>query len=479
MNDQQRTILIVDDREENRYSLRHTLTRAGFLTVEAATGAEALAMSRSLPDVVVLDVRLPDILGYEVCRRLKANAQTRHIPVLQLSAAFLSTESKLYALESGADSYLVQPVDPMVLVATVRSLVRLHQAEKQAQVAAQQWAMTFDALSEGVAIVHDGVVQRCNRAMTKLLGVSYSQIERKSFPELLRHRFEVEEAELQSGADVHVQMESRFFKLCMSRLPPDWGTPGSIFIVSDTTPQKRAEEALLLNERLAATGRMAHIIAHEINNPLEAITNLLYLAQTSEGVQGEAHGFLQTAANEVDRVSQISRQILSFHREARDPVEICLAELVEGVLALATHTASKRRLAMRLEVDRDLVILGMPARLRQAFSNIIRNAIEASGEGGPIHIRIARSSMRRGESFGRAVRVTIADAGTGIPRALQGRIFEAFFTTKDQKGSGVGLWLTATIVQEHGGRLQVRSSTEPGRSGTCISLLLPMAERTV
>jgi len=124
-----------------------------------------------------LDVKLPDILGYEVCRRIKANSQTRHIPVLQLSAAFLSNESKLYALESGADAYLIQPADPVVLVATVKSLVRLHHAESQAQLAAKQWQATFDALNEGAAILDSsGVVRRCNRAMTTILERSYGRL---------------------------------------------------------------------------------------------------------------------------------------------------------------------------------------------------------------------------------------------------------------------------------------------------------------
>ena len=172
------TVLIVDDRAANRYTTAHALTRAGFEVIEAATGKEALELSRKFPTVIVLDVKLPDILGYEVCRRIKSNPQTRHIPVLQLSAAFLSNESKLYALESGADAYLIQPADPVVLVATVKSLVRLHRAESQAQLAAKQWQATFDALDEGVAILDSSsVVQRCNRAMTKLLDRSYGEIE--------------------------------------------------------------------------------------------------------------------------------------------------------------------------------------------------------------------------------------------------------------------------------------------------------------
>ena len=467
------TVLIVDDREENRYTLRHALSRAGFGIIEAASGKEALTLAKTLPDVIVLDVRLPDMLGYEVCRRLRANPQVSHIPVLQLSAAFQSTESKLYALESGADAYLVQPAEPLVLVATVRSLARLHQAERQAQSAARQWGATFDALSEGVAIVEDGAVQRCNRAMVGLLDLPYAQIEQKDFAALLLQVFEVDAEELLSVPSISVQRDSRFFRMAAAPLTMEGGVGGNILIVADVTPQKQAEEALLLNERLAATGRMAHTIAHEINNPLEAITNLIYLSQHTVGVPDEVLEYLESAADEVARVSQISRQILSFHRETRDPVRVPIAELVEDVLALSARAASDKGLVVRTAFDRSLVVIGFPARLRQAFSNLIRNAIEASPQGGSLQLRISHASLRFMADAVPAVRVSIADAGTGIPADIRPRIFEAFFTTKQQKGSGVGLWLTAAIIQEHGGKLQLRSSTAEGCSGTCLSVLLP------
>jgi len=187
---EQITVLVVDDRDANRYTTVHALTRAGYSVVEAATGKEALELAKNLPTVIVLDVKLPDILGYEVCRRIKANSRTKHIPILQLSAAFLTNESKLYALESGADAYLIQPADPMVLVATVRSLVRLHRAESQAQLAANQWQATFDALTEGVAIIdRAGVVTRCNHALTQLMGRPYGEIENSDFRDLVQDSF--------------------------------------------------------------------------------------------------------------------------------------------------------------------------------------------------------------------------------------------------------------------------------------------------
>ena len=219
MTPEQITVLIVDDRDANRYTTAHALKRAGFKVIEATTGKEALELSKKLPTVIVLDVKLPDIVGYEVCRRIKESSQTGHIPILQLSAAFLSNESKLYALESGADAYLIQPADPVVLVATVKSLVRLHHAESQARLAAKQWQTTFDALHEGVAIVDvAGVVQRCNRAMTKLLNRTYGEIEGSRLSDVLQQSLALKPLEPGETPPAEVKFGSRFFRLSLDQI---------------------------------------------------------------------------------------------------------------------------------------------------------------------------------------------------------------------------------------------------------------------
>lgn len=465
--------LVVDDRDANRYSTAHALSRAGVRVTEAATGRDALELSKTLPTVIVLDVKLPDILGYEVCRRIKTNAQTRHIPVLMLSSAFLSNESKLYALESGGDAYLIQPADPVVLVATVRSLARLHKAESQAQLAAKEWQATFDSLNEGVAILDSsGVIQRCNRAMTLLLNRSYGDIENCTFADLVQNCFGQKGILPRESVPLEVQSANRFFRVSLDPIMSHGIATGGVVIVAETTKQKLAEQALLANERLAATGRMAHTIAHEINNPLEAITNLVYLLQGSLDTPEVARRYLDTTAEELSRVSRICRQILSFNRESSSPVEIRICDLIDDVLALNNRELVEKGLQLKRDWNRSLTIQGFPAQLRQVFSNIVRNAAEASVAGGEIRIKI--SPGRLGRNFAEsAVRVTVADQGAGIAAENRARVFDAFFTTKDLKGSGVGLWLSASIVQQHGGRLRVRSCTDPSRSGTCFSVVLP------
>jgi two-component system NtrC family sensor kinase len=473
------TILVVDDRPANRYTVAHALKRAGYDVIEAETGTEALELAKQIPSAILLDVKLPDILGYEVCRRLKANPRTSHIPVLQLSAAFVDNESRVYALESGADAYLTQPVEPNVLVATVRSLVKTHEAESLAKLRSKQWQSTFDALSEGVAVLDEsGKILRCNRAMSELLELSYTEIEGTMLGELLSGSL----ASLLVGVDqVKVQELAHGSRYLRARVEPvflDDEPTGSILVLADLTRSRLAEHAALMNERLAATGRMAHTIAHEINNPLEAITNLLFLLRSPTTGPKEAAEYLSSADNEVARVSRIAKQILTFHRESASPISVNLASLMEDVLALNNRTIVEKNLDVRKQWSSEICVDGFPAQLRQVFSNILRNAIDASETGGKIDIRISDSFL--GPDFvEKAARVTIADRGIGIAKENVARVFDAFFTTKELKGTGVGLWLSSTIVHQHGGRIQLKTCALPDRTGTSISVLLPTKRKFI
>jgi two-component system NtrC family sensor kinase len=467
------TILVVDDRPASRYPLVHALKRAGFVVVEASTGKEALELSNKLPAVVVLDVKLPDILGYEVCRRIKANANTNQILVLQLSAAFLSDESKVHALESGADSFLTQPVEPSVLIASVRSLVRLHDAELSNRRLGEQWQTTFDALAEGVALIDSqGIILRSNRALTKILNRSYADIEGSSLTMTTHQIFGLSVEKEDVFPPKEVKLGTRYFQLSMSPVVPNEIRDGSIFIVAEITEQKRAQAAFLINERLAATGRISNTIAHEINNPLEAITNLLYLLNLALDKPETAADLLHSAQEQLSRVSRISRQILSFNRESAVPISVHLFQLLDDVLALNNRTIAAKELRIERDWDESIVVRGFPAQLRQVFSNLLRNAIDASDVGGRIRIRVSgRRDWTKLQAS--AARVLFADQGIGILPENMDHIFEPFFTTKELKGSGIGLWLSNSIVQEHHGHIRVRSSSLASRSGTCVAVILP------
>ena len=469
-------ILIIDDREENRYICSRILKNAGYAVAEATSGREALEKVLKNPALVILDVRLPDMIGYEVCRRIKANSQTANIPVLQISASFTSSESRVQALDSGADAYLTQPLEPAVLLATVRALLRLREAEALSRLSAKQWQSTFDALSEGIALIDsEWRVARCNRALLSLLGKTYSQIEHEDVRSLLRRElnYELDETDLPRAA-TEISRGRRWFALRLDPIRDNEIAHSAILIVTEITDRKIAEEALRVSERLAAMGRLANSIAHEINNPLEALTNLVYLLNTSK-LEGESSRYVAMAAAELERIARITKQTLAFNRNSEEPVDVALPELLDGVVTLFTPEFNRKGLHVVRRYDAAPTICAFPGELRQVFANILRNALEANPANGSLVVHV-RPSVDWKNLSRRGVRVYIVDSGTGMTPEVRHSIFEPFYTTKELKGSGLGLWLSLGIVSKHDGRISVRSTTRPGRAGSCFSIFLPAKE---
>ena len=473
-------ILHVDDREENRYIVSKILRNAGFEVIEGTTGRQALELAMTQPDLIILDVRLPDMLGYEVSKRIKSNPATNSIPIIQLSASFVTNESKVQALDSGADQYLTQPVEPPVLIASVKALLRLRKAETISRLSARQWQTTFDALSEGIGLLdHDHNVLRCNRAMSELLKLPYSKIEGQNWTSIFRAIFG--DVEMQAAPTYRqvfeLQSGIRWFRITLDPVRNDNDERvGSILVVNDTTSQRQSEEALKVTERLAATGRLAHSIAHEINNPLEAVTNLIYLLKGLLNGHAQASDYLNMADVELARVSRITKQTLSFHRDSTKPVAVSLSQLIESVLVLFSQQLKDGRVSVEKRFEERGIVEAFPGQLRQVFANMISNALDASPLGGKLVIHVYDSrSWRSGE---KGVRATFSDTGKGIPEDAKNRIFEAFFTTKEQRGSGLGLWLSIGIISKHNGQIRVRSRVTPP-SGTSFSLFFPASNASV
>ena len=239
---------------------------------------------------------------------------------------------------------------------------------------------------------------------------------------------------------------------------------------SEASGRRRAEEALRHSEKLAATGRLAASIAHEINNPLETISNAIYLARSSS--REDIAKYLKIADEELARVAQITKHTLGFYRESATPGIVSLSAVLDELLLLYSRKIETKGLALRRQYRGELEVWGLEGELRQVFANQIANAIYATPRNGALTIRIrASASVGRNQRAGTVV--TLADTGSGIPQESVAKIFDPFFTTKQDVGNGLGLWITQGIITRHGGTIRVRSSVRPGASGTVFSTFLP------
>ncbi|HTV08126.1 MAG TPA: ATP-binding protein [Candidatus Aquilonibacter sp.] len=242
---------------------------------------------------------------------------------------------------------------------------------------------------------------------------------------------------------------------------------GVIGTVQDITARKTQEATFRQSEKLAATGRLAATIAHEINNPLEAVTNLIYLAKTDPTIAPPVHRLLETADEELARVAQIAQQTLGFYRDTARPSEIDLSAMLHGIVELFGRKLAFRRLVCQPRIQPGLRVFGLQGEIRQVFSNLLVNAIDAAQDG-EITIR-ARASIVAGT---RGTSCLIVDRGTGISASIRERLFSPFITSKHSLGTGLGLWVTRGIVEKHGGTIGYRTRTQ-SPSGTVFRVFLP------
>jgi signal transduction histidine kinase len=235
--------------------------------------------------------------------------------------------------------------------------------------------------------------------------------------------------------------------------------------------KKRSEQALRQTEKLAVVGRLASSIAHEINNPLASVMNLVYLLSSNPSLDLEAREYVKTAQEELQRISEVATQALRFHKQSTAPAPTAISELLDSVLALYRRRILNRELQVECEYQPSEPLICRSGDIRQAIANIIGNAIEAASHGTRLRIRLGNRRNPNNDQPG--LRITISDAGHGMTPATINRIFEPFFTTKGDTGTGLGLWIAKDLIALHGGTISVKSSTIPGRSGTTFSIFLP------
>jgi len=330
----------------------------------------------------------------------------------------------------------------------------------------------------------EGEITTWNAAATRLFGYAPQEIVGKSVLLIVPQELHAEEMEifrkLRAGERIERKESQRYTKdgrrlevsLTISPIKDAAGRViGASSIVRDITTRKQEEEKLRIAEKLATAGRFAATIAHEINNPLAAVTNLVYLAKTA-AVSEPTKTFLVQAEQELSRVSHLAKQTLGFYRESSGAARITIGSLLPSLLSVFSSKTRNKAIHIKTEIRQDPTILVMPGEIRQVLANILSNSIDAVGGGGQIKIRVSATKDQKSEAPG--VLITIADSGAGIPPSIRAKLFQPFFTTKKDVGTGLGLWVCKTIVEKHGGHIRLRSSVEAGRSWTAFSIFLPI-----
>ncbi len=243
---------------------------------------------------------------------------------------------------------------------------------------------------------------------------------------------------------------------------------GVVLVFRDITEQRRTMDALRAAEKLAVAGRLAATIAHEVHNPLDAVTNLFFLVQQS--ATPEQVPLIELAQQELARVVQVSKNLLGLYRESRTPIPLRLCQVVENVLHLLEPRIREKQIELHKRFASDGNVTGFPAEMGQVFSNLIVNAVEAVDTHGVVNVQIDDVLLRDNRL---GVKLTVSDTGHGIGEEDLQKLFHPFFTTKGEKGTGLGLWVSHGIVEKHGGYIDVESATAPGRHGASFSVYLP------
>ncbi len=364
-------------------------------------------------------------------------------------------------------------------------------AERDLQTERQSLIETFHQAPAFIAVLRgpDHVIDMCNAAYLQLIGhpdvigksvlEAMPEVEAQGYVALLDQVYQTGKAFVSHSLRASLQrnigkpQEERYLDFVYQpKREADGSVSGIIALGMDVTERRRAEQALIQSEQLAVVGRLASSIAHEINNPLESVTNLLYLARGEKNLSPELAGYLETAEQELLRVSRITSQTLSFYKQAAYPKAVKCEDMFASVLCIYQGRLVNSRIKVEKRKRATLPIVCFEGEIRQVLGNLIGNAIDAMlAEGGRL---LLRSREATSWSTGRrGTMLTIADSGGGISDKHLKKIFEAFFTTKGAEGNGLGLWISTEIVDRHQGSLRVRSTQKHGGSGTVFTLFLP------
>ncbi len=482
---QRETVLLADDNADMREYLAQLLGREYNVRTVSNGMAAVEAAIELRPALILSDIMMPQLDGFGVLRAIRGDSTLQNTPVILLSAR-AGEESRVEGMAAGADDYLVKPFTARELMARVGSHIAMHRLRREmvrkeqelrikAESAEQQYRRILGSISEGFLFVdRKWRIQYANEQWANFANVNLGDVVGKDvwevFPGLEETAFGRASKQAMALQKVeHVEEQyaplARWFHANI--YPSADGI--SVFLL-DITDKRMQQERLLLSEKLAATGRLAATIAHEINNPLESVLNLIYLARISSDQPDKISEFLSTAEKEVTRVSHIARHTLGFYRESSVPVEIDMRELLEEVLTVYHSRLRSNSIQVLKEFAAVPKIKALRGEMHQVFSNLLSNAMDAMRNGGKLSIVLQEAELK-----GKAgVTVRMEDTGMGIPEENLPRLFEAFFTTKPSAGTGLGLWVVAQFVDSWGGSIDLNSSTEAERHGTTFTIFLPL-----
>ena len=507
-------ILMVDDQPGKLLSYEAILGDLGENLIKATSGKEALEhLLKTDVAVVLMDVSMPELDGFELAEMIRQHPRFQKTAIIFISAVHLSDMDRLKGYERGAVDYISVPVIPDLLRAKVSVFAELHRkahqlerfnqelerrvlerteeirrlnVELQQRVATlREQADLLNLASEAILVRDlDGAITFWNRGAETLYGWTRAEALGQHAAKLLGTNSKTASQSLEAMISQQGSWKGELTQVTKSGAElivdsnqavqlDSYGFPkGFLEVNRDITEQKRTESALRSSEKTAAMGRLAGTIAHEINNPIEAVKNAFFLLKNHQSLDEDARSLAVMAEQELARISHITRQTLSFYRESQRPTQVSLAEVLEDVLGIHSRKIKLNHVALEKDFQGKGIILGFPGEMRQAFLNLVGNAVEAMPQGGTLNIKLypakdIRNGLRRG------VRVSIFDTGAGIEKTHRHRIFEPFFSTKDAKGTGLGLWVTQGIVQKHDGAIRFRSSSFSSTKITCFSVFIP------
>jgi PAS domain S-box-containing protein len=476
-----KTIVIADDNADMRNYLVHLL-HDRYDVHAVSDGEQALTAARNLrPSLVLADVMMPRMDGFRLLQAVRADPSLSGTPVVLLSAR-AGEESRVEGFQAGADDYLLKPFTARELVARVATHINLATVRRQTE----RLRRLYDTIlsnTPDLAYVFD-LDHRfiyANRALLSMWGKTWEEAAGKNCLELgyepwhaAMHDREIEQV-IATRRPIRGEVPftgtngRRIYDyIFVPVLGPDGEVEAIAGTTRDITEHTEAEEALRRSEKLAATGRLAATVAHEINNPLEALTNFIYLARSASDIEA-AHDYLSAAEEELGRISHMTKQTLGFYREIKGSGTVHVGSTVSSILKVFAGKLRNKGILAVPEIDGDPEIIAVPGEVRQLIANLVSNSIDAVPTSGRIRIRVSQATS--GSHPG--VRITVADSGPGIPRSIQSKLFEPFFTTKKEVGTGLGLWVCKSIVEKHNGTIRVKSSTVPQKSWTVFSVFLP------